>query len=127
MGRLIKKLCPENDAPVQWNTQAGNITTDLKVKKYFTLPALSATNVVTWNFHVDEYAKVRYDMILGKYLITELGLNLKFSEHVIESGDGPFNGSTNSMVDLGTYIFKYLNTDKITPKEFFTDAYVKEV
>ena len=31
------------------------------------------------------------------------------------------------MVDLGTYIFKYLNAGKITPKESFTDAYVKEV
>ena len=31
------------------------------------------------------------------------------------------------MVDLGTYIFKYLNTEKITPDESFTNAYVKGV
>ena len=31
------------------------------------------------------------------------------------------------MVDLGTYIFKDLNTGKSTPKESFTNAYVKEV
>ena len=31
------------------------------------------------------------------------------------------------MVDLGTYIFKYLNTGKITPEESFTNAYVEEV
>ena len=31
------------------------------------------------------------------------------------------------MVNLGTYIFKYLNTGKITPEESFTNAYVKEV
>ena len=31
------------------------------------------------------------------------------------------------MVDLGTYEFKYLNTGKITPEEFFTNDYVKEV
>ena len=31
------------------------------------------------------------------------------------------------MVDLGTYIFKYLNTRKITPEYFFTNAYFKEV
>ena len=31
------------------------------------------------------------------------------------------------MVDLGTYIFKYLNTGKITPEESFTNAYVKGV
>ena len=30
------------------------------------------------------------------------------------------------MVDLGTYEFKDLNTWKITPEEFFTNAYIKE-
>ena len=55
-------------------------------------------------------------MILGKDLLIELGLNLKFSEHVIEADDGPFNRFTIPMVDLGTYIFKYLNTGNITPE-----------
>ena len=105
MGRLVKNLCPEEDTPIQWNTQAGNITSNLKVKLYFTLPALSATNIVTCKCHVDDSAKVRCDMILGRYLLTELGLYLKFSEHVIEADDRPFNGSTKPMVDLGTYIF----------------------
>ena len=31
------------------------------------------------------------------------------------------------MVDLVTYVFKYLNTGKITPEECFTNDYVKEV
>ena len=31
------------------------------------------------------------------------------------------------MVDLGKYIFKYLNAEKITPEESFTNAYVEEV
>ena len=31
------------------------------------------------------------------------------------------------MVDLVTYIFKDLNTRKITPKKSFTNVYVKEV
>ena len=31
------------------------------------------------------------------------------------------------MVVLFTYIFKILNTRKITPKEFFTNVYIKEV
>ena len=66
-------------------------------------------------------------MILGKYLLTELGLNLKLSEHVIEAYGGPFKESTTPMVDLGTYIFKVLNIEKNTPAESFTDAYVEEV
>ena len=48
-----------------WHIQAGNITTNIKVKVTFTLPALSTADVVTWICHVDESAKGRYDMILG--------------------------------------------------------------
>ena len=70
MGRLVEKLCPEKDAVMKWHTQDGNITTNIKVKIYLTLPALRTTNVVTWKCHVDESSKVRYDMILGQDLLT---------------------------------------------------------
>ena len=72
---------------------------------------------MTWEYHVDDSAKGGYDVILGRDLLTELGLNLKLSEHVIEAEDGTFKGYTTPMVDLGTYTFKYLITEKITPEE----------
>ena len=53
---------------MQWYIQAGNITTNLKVELDFTLPEISNTNVATWKFHVDDSAKGRYDMILGRYM-----------------------------------------------------------
>ena len=87
---------------MQWHTQARNITTNIKVTVDSTLPTLSMKNVMTWKCHVDDSAKGIYNMILGRYLLTELVLNLKFSEHVIKSDDVPFNGSTTPMIDLGT-------------------------
>ena len=66
-------------------------------------------------------------MILRRYLPTEIRLNIKFSEQVTKADDGPFKGSTTSMVDLGRYVFKDLNTEKITPEELFTNAYVEAV
>ena len=75
----MKKLHPEEDAVMQWHTQAGNITTNHEVKVYFTLPALSVTNVMTWKCHLDDSTKGRCYMILEKDLLTELGLNLKLS------------------------------------------------
>ena len=48
MGRLVNKLYPEKDAVIQWHTQAGNITTNMKVKVYFALPALSAKGNIIW-------------------------------------------------------------------------------
>ena len=95
---------------VQWHAQAGNITTNINVKVDFTLPELSATNVVTWKFYVDDSDKISYDMIVTRYLLTELILSLKFSEHVIKADGGHFKESTTPMIYLGTYVFKDLNT-----------------
>ena len=46
---------------------------------------------------------------------------------MIETDDGDFKGSTELMVDLGTYEFKDLNTGEITPEQLFTNAYTEEV
>ena len=62
---------------MKWHTQAVNSTTKLKVKIYFTLPELSATEIVTWNCNVDDSAKGRYGIILGRYILTALGLKFK--------------------------------------------------
>ena len=55
---------------MQWHTQVGNIANNFEVNVDFTLPALSATNVMTWKIHVDDSVQGRYDIILGRYLIT---------------------------------------------------------
>ena len=83
-GRLIKILIYKKDAVMQWNMQSGNINNNIKVELNFNSPELSATNVVTWNSHVDKSAKGRYDMILGRDILTYLGLNLKLYYHIIE-------------------------------------------
>ena len=73
--------------------------------------------IVMWNCHIDDSAKGRYYMILGRDLLTALGLNIKFSYRVIKSDGGTFKGLTAPMVDLGMYEFKGLNTGNITPEE----------
>ena len=75
MERLAEKLKLEKDNVIKWHTKAGNITTNIKVKVYFTLPKNIATNFARWKYHAYDSNKCRYDMILGKYIITELGLN----------------------------------------------------
>ena len=63
---------------MQWHTQGGNITTNLKFKIDFTLPELSAKKIVRCGFHVGESSKGWYDMILDQYIVTESVLNRKF-------------------------------------------------
>ena len=66
--RLAEKLNPKNYAVMKWHTQARSINTDIKIKIDLTLPGISATKIVMWNFHVVEYDKGRYNMTLGRYL-----------------------------------------------------------
>ena len=61
----------KNLGKLSWNSlrmKLGNITTNLKVKIDFTLPEFSPTKISTWNFHLDEYDKGKYNMILVRYL-----------------------------------------------------------
>ena len=69
--------------------------------------------IVTWNFHIDDSDKSMYDMILGRYILTALVLDLIFFNNFTEGGDRPFERCTAPMVDLGTYKFKDLDTGKI--------------
>ena len=55
---------------------------------------------------MDESAKGIYDIILGRYQLTVLWLNIKFSDQVMESDDGPLKVYTAPMVDLCTYNLK---------------------
>ena len=66
-----------------WETQARKFTTSKKVNIDFCLQEFRATKTMTWKFHIDESTNGRYDMTLGRDLLTALGLDLKCSEHVI--------------------------------------------
>ena len=57
-----------------------------------------------------------YDMILGRDLLTALGLDLNFIENVIIGGEGPYEGCLAPMFDVRNYNFKYIR-DKILNKK----------
>ena len=63
-----------------WETPSGKFTTLKKVKIDFCLPVFSATKIVPWQCHVYESTNSKCDMILGRDLLTALGLDVKFSE-----------------------------------------------
>ena len=69
MRRLIETVNSNKDNVIQWHTQSGNITTNLKVKIYFSLPEITATKTVMWYFHMDDSAKGGHYKIFGKYLL----------------------------------------------------------
>ena len=73
-----------------WETQSRKFTTSKKVNVDFCLPEFSATKIVTCKCHVYEFTNGRYNMILGRYLLNALGMDLKFSKNVIYGEEGPY-------------------------------------
>ena len=82
----------------------------------FFLPELSATKIVMWKCHVDKSTNSIYNMILGRDILTTLGLDLKFSDNVIIGGKGPYKGFSSHMVDISNYEFKSLTDKTVKPE-----------
>ena len=94
-----------------WEVQYHN-----KVNVDFCLPYFSATKIVTWKCHVNESTNVRYNMILGRDLITALGLNLKFSDHFIIIEEGLYEECSTPMVDVRNYDFIFITYKPLNRK-----------
>ena len=65
----------------------GGLTTNHKVEANFCLLEFRMTKIVTWECHADESSEIRYDMVLGRDILTAFGLNFKTS---IKVDDGTF-------------------------------------
>ena len=63
--------------------QSGEFTIQKNVNVDLWIPEFSATKIVTWKCHVDESTNSRYDMNLGRDLLTSMGLHIKFFYNVI--------------------------------------------
>lgn len=63
-----------------------SLTTSKKFKVNFCLPVFSLTKIIMWLCHVEDSSEIRYDIILVRYLITTLEINLRVSENFIEGG-----------------------------------------
>ena len=107
-------------------TQAGKFMISKKVNVEFSSPELSATKIVTWKFHFDESTNGKYDIILGRDLITALVLDLKFYDNVMIGRHGPYEGCLSLMVGVNNYNFKYITDKTIKPKESFVNLFVHE-
>ena len=126
MNNLISKLKCKDSTTTKWRTQAGNFTTNKMATVDFCLPKFSATKTVTWKCHVDESTEIRYNIILGRDILTALGLDLKSPKHVIIGGDGPYEGCLEPIADITDYGFKPSTDKSIMTEESFIIIYVNE-
>ena len=77
---------------------------------------------MSWKFHVDNKTKSMYAIILGRDLLTALGMDLKFFENIIIGGEGPYEGCLTPMVDLSNYEFKSLTEYIVKREELFINC-----
>ena len=78
----------------------------------FYLPEFSETKIVSRKYHMDKQTNRKYDMILCRYLLTALGLDINFSENITIGDGGSHKRCSAHMANLSSYKFKPL-TDKI--------------
>ena len=83
--KYVKKLRVKDAkaSTTVWTTPAGEMKTRSKVKAKFTIPELQEKRMVEWNFHVADDMGA-YDMIIGRDVLSFLGIDIKFSEQVVE-------------------------------------------
>eukprot|EP00980_Cylindrotheca_fusiformis_P019054 scaffold6427_cov78-Cylindrotheca_fusiformis.AAC.1 len=78
--KFAKKLRIRKDNNTVWNTAGGTLTTTEKAKIRFQLPQLSTTMTVATDVHLTNGISDRYDIIIGRDLMRELGLKLNFND-----------------------------------------------
>ena len=78
LGKHTQKSRKKNTKPVCWNTQGGEFQMRYTTNVDTILPELYATKIAKWNFHVDDSQnKHRYDIILGRDILSELNIYLR--------------------------------------------------
>ena len=106
---MVERLQQKQEKPCNWNTKAGSFQTSKTCKIKFTLPAFHKHRNISWKAFVDETDTLssRYDMIIGRDLLEELGINFLFKEHLME-----WDNATTPMLDPAVF-----NTDHIDELE----------
>ena len=128
--RLVSPKMRVKDKARTWKTKGGNFLTSHTAKVDFILPELDPTKIVTWKCHVDDSddPNPRYDVIIGRDLLSELGMLIDFKNFCVKCEGGAYDGCTAPMVDLNEYTFtegeRLLNTleDELHESEISREA-----
>ena len=83
---FVHKYDKTKTSITKWKTKAGTFETNRKVECQFTLPEFHEGKEISWKMFVDETDQQlnNYDMIIGRDLLHELGIDLLFSEGVMK-------------------------------------------
>ena len=94
------KIQKDKSSSTVWTTPAGPLRTDKCVRGEFTIPELHDNKLIRWKFHIAPNLG-NYDMIIGRDLMSDLKMDVKFSTQTIEWEDSeiPLKDSDASMAE----------------------------
>jgi transposase InsO family protein len=83
--KFLGNLKTKKVKSTKWTTKSGSFSTNKKCNCTFILPEFHDGRDITWTCYVDETDNrlSRYDMIIGRDLLTELGINFLFDEGIM--------------------------------------------
>lgn len=101
--RLVADLDCTKNKKTKWTTKAGKFKTSRRCEVPFTLPAFHEHREISWECYVDESPSnsCQYDMIIGRDLMHELGMDILFStaEMVWDNASVPMQSTDKLDVD----------------------------
>jgi hypothetical protein len=87
---------------IKWKALGGTFTTNYESLLDFKLPEISTSKVVTWQSHVDDKTSSKeaaYDMIMGMYLMTSIGITVDCEQRCIRRGDTEIQLKTRNILN----------------------------
>ena len=74
---MTSKINLDRGISTTWNIQVVNFSNTEKNKIECFLPEFSAMKNLTWKCHIDNSTEIRCGILLGVYLLTSLGIDIK--------------------------------------------------
>ena len=99
---FVSRLPCNYDQPSNWNTKVGSFKTTRTCEINIMLPAFHEKHIINWTAYVDETNQLssRYDMIIGRDLISELGMSFRFNDYLMEWDNATISMQNPKIFDL---------------------------
>ena len=75
----------KSSSTFEWTTLAGPVKTAMTVKVEFSLPEFHEDTSIEWKLHLAPKLG-EYDMIIGRDVLSEVGIDIHFSTHTCTWG-----------------------------------------
>ena len=113
--KFVKNLKTTPHSTSKWNTKGGLFKTNRTVDGLFSLPEFFKHREIKWTMFVDETNNLScYDMIIGKDLMIELGIDIKFS-----TGEMTWDNSSIPLRNVSC--FNESNIEQLEQEIFFME------